>query len=166
MYNYFFSIDLWRQLLFQVPYHLRSSRHLALLKCFYTPFKSLLNELVSYRGKVSYEMSFTGSKIYMENWLNDRFDTQLRRIYIANAGFINPGYKYNRVEERYRYVYNASEGEQLSFRYNHTEIINQPLFIVFVPVEIELTQRMRLRIANEVDRFNICTIKYKIENYE
>ena len=102
----------------------------------------------------------------MEHWLNDRFDNQLRRIFISNAGFINPSLRYNRVENRDRFKYNKSEEVPPIYLYNKIEIVTQPLFIVYVPIAIELTSHMRLRIQREVDRFNICTIEYKIENYE
>lgn len=166
MFDYLFNIDLWKQVKFQVPFFLRREKHLLLLKAFYSAFETVLNAIISYRVQTAYELSFTGSKIYMEHWLNDRFDEQLRRIYIQNTGFINPGYRYNKDENRDRWIYNKDENETVSYMYNRSEIINQPLFIVYVPMDIELTQRMRLRIRKEVDRFNICTIGYTIENYE
>lgn len=166
MFDYLFNIDLWKQIKHQIPFFLRREKHLLFLKAVYAAFKTLLNAIKSYRDQTAYELSFTGSKIYMEHWLNDRFDAQLRRIYIANAGFINPGYRYNKDENRDRWIYNQDENEAASYMYNSSEITNQPLFIVYVPIDIELTQRMRLRIRKEVDRFNICTIAYLIKNYE
>lgn len=60
-----------------------------------------------YEEATLYNLSFTGQIIYLEQFLNDKYDSSSRRIYINNVADVDREYIYNKIEQKpKRYVYN------------------------------------------------------------
>lgn len=161
-----FNVDLKRQAYMQLAYVLRQALHVVWINLLVGSSFNTLNGIRDYRNSDLYLLQFSASRIYLEHFLNDKFDPVNRDIYIENLEFINPKYRYNEIEDRENYVFNKAEGAVPNYLYNKLEIDNQPGFIVYVPMTIMLDTVMRLRIRQAVDIFNICTINYEIQNYE
>lgn len=161
-----FKVDLKRQVFLLTPYAKRRTIHVLWLSVL-TGFSVLrLKELKKYRADNHYILQFSASRIYLQHFLNDSFDPINRAICIDNVEFINPKYRFNKIEDRNVYVTNKAEGAPLQYLFNKSEIDNQAGFIIYVPSTIELDAVMRLRIRQAVDVFNICTINYEIVSYE
>lgn len=150
-----------------IPYAKRRSLHSLWVSVLIGYCSLRQAELKAYRRDNLYLLQFSPSKIYLEHFLNDLFDNMNRGIFISNTEFINPDYRYNLIEDRVTYIFNSDEAASpLVYLYNKDQIDNQAGFIIFIPSSIVLSDVMRLKISNAIDKFNICTIHYKIQNYE
>lgn len=161
-----FNIQFNRQMVLQLAYALRESTHIDWVKSLIGSSFKTLEHIRAYRAENLYLLKFNPGKIYLEHFLNDRFDPVNRDIYIDSIQFMNPEYRYNEIEGRETYIFNISEGEAPQYLYSSAEINNQPGFIIYVPMTILLDTVMRLRIREAVDIYNVCTINYEIQNYE
>ncbi len=98
---------------------------------------------------------------YVEAFLNDRFDTVARRIYIDDAPDGEPGvYIFQDDELEPLYLHQDSENEPV-YLFTEGETVGDLLydFIVFVPVGVVFNEsEMRAMIATK-----ICGKRYKIE---
>lgn len=162
MFENLFSIDPDRVIRWMTPSFLRGLRMAALLQSFAAGMRHIKQHLLVFRSQKQYELLFSSRRIYLEHYLNDRFDPYSRGIRVENAHFINAGYRYNTIENRLQYAYNRPEGQSPRYLRNRSEIADNPRFMVVLPAYINLTDVLELKIRAAVDKYNIATIAYQI----
>lgn len=77
----------------------RRSRFVRFLLLMVSPVKWLHSLFLAERSRVLYELSFTGQTMSLEGALNDRFDPDVRGIYIENPPDPVVHFLFRRVEE-------------------------------------------------------------------
>lgn len=65
-----------------------------------------LDELKSFRTLKDYELNFTGQRLYLERWLNDKFDPVNQAITVTNILLTQNPFIFNKIEGRETYVFN------------------------------------------------------------
>lgn len=89
-----------------LPWFMRKDKWKGLLDTLLTPFVAFHNDFVSNRNRVRYNMAFNGQTMNLEHVLNDRWDNNLRGIYIDTVPSIVGLYIYNKPEMKPKvYVY-------------------------------------------------------------
>ena len=69
-----------------LPVKLRTGSVYSLISAMVSGVVHIYNTLLSYNSNVTYKLAHTSQVWSIEDALNDRFDPQLRRIYIQDAG--------------------------------------------------------------------------------
>jgi len=164
MFDFLFSVSLLNLVEWIIPPFLRKNRLKGLLIAFKAGFEVLKTDLLNKRSDVKYFLQFTGQRIYLERFLNDKFDPFNRGIIIENASFITPKYVYNAAEQRQRFRYNQSEAVEV-YKYNRSEVSGTVHYYIKVPAYIALTDLLKLQISQETDKLNLATKIYQIITY-
>lgn len=127
----------------------------ALLHAILKPIKTIFEDWDTFRNANVYAMAHNGQVCYMEGALNDRFDPDLRRIYINPTG------------ENHDPTYIFTHGEQRPVFLGHIYIrTSQELgdtgvdFIVNVPASIAQISNFELRAL--VDFYRLASKRYLI----
>jgi hypothetical protein len=143
-----------------------SGRHRDWIAAILAPLVSLNQVLVTYAESVYYRLSITGQVIYLEHYLNDLFDADDRRIYIADNSLILPPYLYQRRGRVIDWpLYLAGQNAPTVYLYNQVDFLNQGSFIVMVPSQITLTTSTQNRIRSAVNRYKQAGVYYTIESF-
>lgn len=128
-----------------------------------TGLNYLNNIFYTYIIEKKEELKYNGQIINISKRLNDVFDNDLRRIYIANVATIPVQYIWRVSEFETPYVYRMSESSNDSFIVGRTAEIDSDIydFIVFIPVSLTYNNEQMNAIINKyklVDKtFNIQT---------
>ena len=65
-----------------------------------------LDDLKSFRTLKDYQLNFTGQRLYLERWLNDKFDPVNQAIEVNNIELAQNPFMFNKIEGRDNYVAN------------------------------------------------------------
>lgn len=88
------------------PWFLRSPRNKQWVGVI-TWGSSIANDLLkNYRTLKDYELQFTGQRLYLEKWLNDKFDPVGQGIEIVNIQLTQNPFIFNKIEGRETYSVN------------------------------------------------------------
>jgi len=119
---------------------LREVKLMALIKCYLKPITDLHYSWTQIRNRNIYILEHNWQTCYMRGALNDKFDPDLRRIYITDGVLNDTTYVYTEAEEQDLHVYTESEDSPI-WIYTEAETANIGVdFIVYVPAEIMATQ--------------------------
>ena len=81
-----------------VPPLLRKTKLVEFLYSIIKPLQTINDSFSLFRNDIDYALSFNAQIIYLEHFLNDKYDPNLRRIYITDVANIKHNYIYNNVE--------------------------------------------------------------------
>lgn len=137
------------------PTRQRKIRFLSLLKCFVAPIQVYQNEFEANRNNNIYKLNHNGQICRLTSVLNDTFDNEQRRIYIANGG-----------------------GNLVTLIHKDTDqkLVQLPIivhrdedyadsgydFIVVIPSDIPLSQETEYHIKSVVNYYKLAGKRYKI----
>jgi hypothetical protein len=128
-----FSIDFNVLLQILLPLRKRKLIRQSWLAALISPVVYLYQLFLNQRQTHLYTLSHTSQVVYMQAILNDRFDMQLRRIYISDTPDISPQTLFTNPEQKYAFLYTTAENENLPL-YTQTEIAGaQNGFILNIP---------------------------------
>ncbi len=88
------------------PWFLRSPRFKQWIGVMTWGASLALDTLKSYRIQKDYELKFTGQRLYLERWLNDKFDPVNKAITVTNIVLTLNPFVFNKIEGREMYVFN------------------------------------------------------------
>ena len=146
---------------------LAQSRHLDWVESFLQGLQFINDMFGACAQETKYLMSLTGQVIYLEHYLNDLFDPDLRRIYIDDGSLTLPPYLFNIVDNNLPvwYLYNIADGEPPFYLYNQEDFATGGEFIVFVPSAIVLTDLLIAQIKAAVNRYRMAGARFKIQSF-
>lgn len=109
--------------------------------------------------KIEHQLTFNGTVIMLEHFLNDVYDPGLRRIKIEDLDLIEPLYLFNKSEQNEQtYLFNSAEGNPVFLR-NQSES-NSERFKIIIPASVVFNeQNLRARLK----RYVLPTMKYLVE---
>lgn len=141
-------------------------RHLDWVSSIIKPIQDLNNELDKYANHTYYLLHLTGQVIYLEHYLNDLFDSDLRDIYIEDDSLVLPPFLYLISDYippgEMLYLYPDTNPIYL---YNQFDYFTQGSFIVYVPIRLLLSSEYENRIRAAVNRYKQAGVSYKVINY-
>lgn len=142
-----------------------SSRHIDWISAILMPLKQFNNSIATYADMVYYRLSITGQVIYLEHYLNDLYDPDLRRIFISEDNLLLPPFLYNKADNVDTwYLYNKVDGEDPLYLYNYVDYLGSS-FIINVPNALPLTLTLRNRISKSTNQYKQAGVFYTIVNY-
>ena len=117
--------------------------------------------------ETKYLMSLTGQVIYLEHYLNDLFDPDLRRIFISDDSLVLPPYLYNIADNHtpITYLYNVADGADPYYLFNAQDYATPGEFIVNVPSDITLTPLIIAQIKAAVNRYKMAGARFTIQSF-
>ena len=101
-----FSINFARFAKNLIPWFLRKPRFKQWIGVLTWGSSIALDDLKGYRVLKDYELQFTGQRLYLERWLNDKFDSVNKAITVTNIVLIQNPFVFNAIEERETYLVN------------------------------------------------------------
>ncbi len=146
--------------------NLRKPRLLAFIWALVKPLVSLHYTWTQYREDNIYKLHHNGQVCYLEKALNDRFDGDLRRIYIGDGTLYDTVYVYTEAENQPEPILNTEEEADTLWVYTEGETADTGAdFIVYVPDEIMQSQNYAVRAL--IDYYKLGGKRYIIiETYE
>lgn len=146
-----------------LPIRVNKQRNRELLYTMLKPLQTLNEAFVIFRNAINYKLLFNAQVIYLEHFLNDRYDSVNSGIYIQDAANVNYAYLYNKIENRQATVlYNKSENKPKFYMYNKSEYLSQVDFIVMVPGTVSFNQ---LEMKTAILFYNLAGKRFKIQTY-
>ena len=88
------------------PWFLRTARNKQWIGSMLWGLSLALADLNIFRTKKQFELNFDGRRIYLEKWLNLKFDDLLQEITVENVQFDTPIYLFNQIENQPFYLFN------------------------------------------------------------
>tara|TARA_R110000796_G_scaffold63139_2_gene145507 strand:- start:617 stop:1216 length:600 start_codon:yes stop_codon:yes gene_type:complete len=107
-----FSINFARFAKNLIPWFLRTPRFKQWIGVVTWGSAICLEKLRNYRTLKDYEIQFTGQRLYLERWLNDKFDPVNQLITVTNVILTQNPFVYNSLEQRETYLVNKWVGSQ------------------------------------------------------
>jgi hypothetical protein len=126
------------------------------------PLVQLWSTYDNYRKQTYLFINITNQTISLEGYLNNLYDSTLRRIYISNTASI-PGliFPLNTSEgQGVLFPLNTSEGQGVLFPIDNTEKFAVD-FIVYVP---SFTAEEMVEVAGTVENFKVAGLRFSVEN--
>lgn len=158
-----FEVDFRKVFYNLIPHFLRSTAQLAWLDSLQKPLKALNDTFSKFRNYYNYRFLFTAQTIYLEHYLNDKFDQLTRGIFIANLEQTDFTFVYNKIEVKPAfYFYNKAEAKPPYYLYNWDELLTGDTFVINVPVAVSFTET---NMRAEVDFYNNAGRNYSIITY-
>lgn len=118
-----------------------------------TSFQQLFND-------TKYDLTFNGQVIYLEHYLNDKYDNTQRRIVIEDIELGNSTFLFNKIEENEdTFIYNKTENEDPIYLNNNTEVMAVNNFQVLVPSDITFDE---IVFRRHVDKYRLAGKQYEI----
>jgi hypothetical protein len=141
------------------------SRHLSWIRSLIAPVQKLNDWFHTYADNIVYHLNLTGQVMYLEHYLNDLFDLELRRIWIEDGSLVLPPFLFNKADnEAPLYIYNKADNEVPFYMYRKSDYNVQEMFIVHIPAVLPLDQYLENRIRAAVNRYKQAGAIYKIVN--
>ncbi|MDA8956492.1 hypothetical protein N9H19_02615 [Flavobacteriales bacterium] len=127
--------------------------------CIAKALQTINSSLNSTRDAIIYKTNFNAQVIYLEHFLNDKYDPVNRGIYIEDTANTNYLYLYNIIEGKQTYMYNESEGNPLYFR-NEAEYNTDVDYKVKVPSSVTYVEK---EMRNQILTYNNAARRFVIE---
>lgn len=134
-----FRVDFLKLGLELLPTFLRKSVIMAYVRVCVAPIAAVYDDWLAMRFDNLYIIEHTGQVCSLRKSLNDKFDPQLRRIYIGNGNLFDAEFIHTPAESKPEYL-----GTLFIFSRDETSDTGVD-FNVFVPAEIASTQLYELR---------------------
>jgi hypothetical protein len=143
-----------------------TGRHTDFVSTLVSPISFLNQRFVDLSTELYYRLNLTGQVIYIEHYLNDLFDADLRRIYLSDDSLLFPPFLYNKNDI-------IPAGEELVLYpnsnpiilYNQSDYFDQPSFVVNVPSAIPVTPYLENRVRAAVNYYKQAGAKYSVINF-
>lgn len=128
-----YSIDYSRLSRLLLPTFLRKEVLIIILNSMLGGVRSVYSRFLLFRDENLYRLSITPQIFSLERLLNDRFDTDQRRIYITDGEFYKSKYLYKRKEKQPIFIRTKAENKPIYIN-TATETESKGVdFIVCVP---------------------------------
>ncbi len=147
--------------------YLAQSRHLDWIESLLKGVQFINDMFNTCALETKYLMSLSGQVIYLEHYLNDLFDADLRRIFISDGALTLPPYLYNIADGHTPpfYLHNIADGEAPFYLYNSNDYAVGGEFIVNVPADIILTALITSKIKAAVNRYRQAGARFTIVSF-
>lgn len=179
-----FNIDYKRLLVMLLPTPIRKPVVFAIMKAIFRPIVTLYDAFMLNRAQNIYRMTRTGQVCHLRGMLNDAFDSDLRRIYIADsqaAGwiFLYKQSLFNSIDNKYPLMVTKADTITADAFGNTTLIFNEGLtlipkqgsigasgidFLVMVPFAL-LGVVDENRIKSQVNYYKLASKRYEIQYF-
>lgn len=147
-----FNIDYKKLVIWLLPKPIRKPVHVLWLMALLSPLTMFYNLFLAFRTSVLYFLDIDSTVCKLQKLLNDRYDSQLRRIVIVDGAEFDPVFIYQREENKPVFLYQKAENKP-AYLYTKAEtgattvdfVIKVPVFVVIDVSEVQaLVRRFKL----------------------
>jgi hypothetical protein len=118
---------------------------------------------VAYRATTTFNLGFNGQSVYLEKWLNLKFDATNQTYQIINRPVLETPAIWNKAEQVGTHIFNKSESSSdRMYMFNKNENTAGFDFIVYVPAPLVLNSALIALIRFEVDKFVVAGKSYLV----
>ncbi|RXK57578.1 hypothetical protein ESA94_20480 [Lacibacter luteus] len=155
-----YNVD-FKKLGLQTMYeHWRKAKHNGWIKAVLQPLVTLYSLFVIYRNTQRYKLQITPQVCFLEKALNDKYDVELRRIYIDEPPEKQAIPLYRKTEAKKQVLYRKSEATELVlYRKNETSVFSVD-FLIVIPVSIAIDMP---ELRAYVDSYKLVTKTYTVQ---
>lgn len=151
-----YNIDYNKLMLWLLPNFLRKPKTYAWLQTLCSPVVRLSDMFLQKREANLYKLAHNGQVFSLQKALNDRFDSEQRRIYLTDGYTKERLFIYTRAEDKPKplgklYLHNRGD-------YSDTGVD----FIVWVPGSVPLTASNIYELKSLVDFYKLASKRYTI----
>ena len=150
-----FNIDFNRLILWLIPAFLRRAKLYAWLQTLCSPVVNIYDEFIKERDANLYKLSHNSQVFSLEKVMNDKFDSQERRIYISDGFTKDRIYIHRRIEDKPVYlhpIYLHNRGD-----YADTGVD----FIVWIPWAVFMSPQNLVEAKALIDFYKLAGKRYK-----
>lgn len=152
-----FNIDFDNLIAILLPAFLRKGKYFAWLKALCFPVVKLYDEFTSKRNADLYNIAHDSRVFSIQAVLNDRFDTEARRIYITDGFTKSRIYLYTRTENKPVYLAPSIP------LYNRGDYADTGVdFIVWVPTSVSLSAQDLIELSALVNKYKLASKRFKV----
>lgn len=158
-----YKIDYYRLVRLLLPTMLRKPVIQSFLDAMVTPVKTLYNAFNTYRKEADYKLNHNSQVCYLQAVLNDSFDDDKRRIYIADAP----------IEEWSRFLWKEAEDRPLMLTSETAGVFmlqserfigaNSLDFIVCIPTDLNLDKNDIIKMNALIRYYKLAGKRYEIQ---
>lgn len=147
-----------------MPFFLRDPQTVKLIEHPNSALQEVNDNLVTFRDGISFDLSFTSGKAYLQEVLNQLFDPIDRGIFIENqTDFLADNFiKFDVESGTDDFTYFESEGKPPRFYYLESEYAIAVTFIVFVPAALVFDQDEMEALVN---KYRAAGRPFEIQTY-
>lgn len=160
-----YDIDLNETARINVPKRLRNNNMMAFVRLIVVPFILLYQSFKRFRQTAIYDLSISPQVVCLEKILNDRYDPDVRGIYIDDAEEHAGMYLFMDAEDKPVLLYTDPEEHPVPMFTDgevDATILND--FIVFIPLVISYIFSM-IEITSLVNRKRLPGMRFAIQLY-
>lgn len=150
-----YNVDLHKLVVLLTPTFLRKSKLIAFMQSLIAPVNSIYSDWSLMRSNNLYKLAHNGQICYLRKALNDRFDDELRRIYIGDGNKFVRKYIYTPAERKTKYLGTIYLHQRSDYADTGVD------FIVYVPSEIVDIQIYEIEAL--INFYKEGVKRYKIE---
>ena len=119
-----------------IPSTLFQPKMFAFCKALVAPVSTLHNSFLAFRKQRLYDLTITPQVCYLQKLLNDKYDADLRRIFIGDGKRGDDVYVFQDAENEPLFVFQDAESNPV-WIFNDGEVGNAPAhFIVNIPNDV------------------------------
>ncbi|TCI93694.1 hypothetical protein [Tenacibaculum sp. M341] len=157
-----YNIDFNKQISLLLPTFKRKIKITSYLKALIKPLTELYKNLNSgesfleFYKNTLYKLNHNGQVVYLQKVLNDRFDKDLRRIYITDGLFNTPTYVYPHIVEKDVYL-------NTQYIFSGTDLAFKDVdFVVVFPTDVNISDEVGIRIKSLINYYKLASKTYDI----
>lgn len=153
-----YKIDIKKLVIWLIPMELRKPYRIVYLFSLTKPLSVILDSWQKFREDNIYKLSHNGQVCYLRKALNDRFDSQQRRIILTGSHRYKQQYIYTIPEKKDKYLGTMYLRQDADFEDNGID------FIVLAPAELLDENNYEMKAL--IDYYKLASKRYKIEPLE
>lgn len=164
IYNKVYIVDHAKAIILALPTFLRQRKMVAYLNGLIQPLKTLYTAFIIHKDDAIYRVSHDGSVTRLQKVLNDKFDNDLRRIYILNVQRKDLLRLYNELAGKEVGVYTPAKK---ALRSSFSNAFGAD-FVVHVPIEYQnpnelLLNKFLIKLRAQINYYKLFAKQYRIE---
>lgn len=147
-----------------LPIRLRTASVYGLIRAMFAPIIDLYNRFQTYDASIKYDLVHNSQTWSIQALLNDAFDPHLRRIYIDDAGGLEPiAIGSDADGDQIIAIGSDAEGDQIiAINGDSAYTGGSWNAVIVLPFSISESEMYRLRAL--VDKFRLAGIRYDVIN--
>ncbi len=150
------------------PPFLRKTKCISWIYSLLKPLEEFSLVFKVFREKAIYRVTHNGQVYSLENVLNDSFDLELRRIYIADSPDFDASYVYPEDDDK-PVIINSEASDEILYIYSEAVIRAAEYdFVIHVPIDLKPASasdenNLIIQISGLVDTYKLASKRYEIQ---
>lgn len=162
-----FTVDWYRFGMLLTPPFLRKIKHVSWIYSLLKPVEEFAIRFRIFRENSIYRVTHNGQVFSLENVLNDQYDNDDRRIFIADSVDIDASYVYPEADDK-PVIINSETSDEILYIYSEASVRAAEYdFIVNVPSDLRPSsttdeENLIIQMSGLIDTYKLASKRYEI----